>query len=75
MRQTPFFVVWAEGGGNPTVMHDTLNKATSEAERLARQNPGKAFHVLQSYGACVVDSLQRIDLRHDRDDFSDDIPF
>jgi hypothetical protein len=75
MRKTPFWVVWAEDGGVPTVMHDTVQSAEKEAERLARNNKGKAFHVLQSHGACVVDDLQRIDLRPSPDDFDDGIPF
>lgn len=41
-----FWCVWAEGGGSPTVKHETFPDAKREAQRLARANPGQRFVVL-----------------------------
>lgn len=41
-----FWLVWNEVGGAPTLKHPTPQSARHEAERLARANPGQAFHVL-----------------------------
>lgn len=42
----PFFMV--KGGGPTSVMHDFAFDAIREGERLARENPGIDFHILQS---------------------------
>lgn len=42
----PFWLVWREGGGEPTVKHATQMIAEGEAKRLASQNPGEQFFVL-----------------------------
>ena len=59
----PFWVVWNPKGNAPTYQHGTLDQATSEAERLARTNPGQTFIVLESVTALVVDNIKRTDLR------------
>lgn len=41
----PQYVVIAEGGDAPTKKHPSRFLANGEAERLARANPGVAFHV------------------------------
>lgn len=41
-----YFVVWCPAGGPPSVRHDTQDQATKEAERLARESPGREFVVL-----------------------------
>lgn len=41
-----FWCVWREGGGSPTVKHQSFAKAKSEAQRLARHCPGDRFVVL-----------------------------
>ena len=50
--EQPFWVVWADGGGAPTVKHETIERAKAESIRLARANPGQRFIVLQAVGAC-----------------------
>jgi len=66
----PFWLVWNPKGHAPTYQHGTLDQATSEAERLARTNPGQTFIVLESVAALVVDNIQRTDLRP-----RDELPF
>lgn len=44
----PFWMVWCEGGGVPTMKHDNETKAKEEAERLASVAPGKNFFVLEA---------------------------
>ena len=43
-----FFVVWNPQGRTPMVRHEREAIAIREAERLAAQNPGQRFYVLQS---------------------------
>lgn len=43
-----FWFVWTKTGRVPRYAHDTLEAAETEAERLARQHPGKKFIVLQA---------------------------
>lgn len=59
----PFWVVWNPNGHSPTHKHDAIEKASREAERLARTNPGQTFVVLESVSAMVVDNLHRTNLR------------
>lgn len=47
----PFYLVWAEDGGEPRHKHERLEHAESEAERLAKANPGQSF--------CVVVPISR----------------
>ena len=49
-----FFCVWAEYGGIPTVKHTMLALAEAEADRLARNNPGKRFYILSSLESVVA---------------------
>jgi len=42
-----FWLVWRDDGGTPTYKHQTPESAKQEAERLAVQNPGQRFHVMQ----------------------------
>lgn len=44
----PFWLVWREGGGTPTVQHETEDAARAEAERLAKHVPGARFFVLRT---------------------------
>lgn len=55
-----FFMVLADktalpgwGTGAPVVRHDTIDKARSEAKRLAGLNPGTRFFVLASLGHMI----------------------
>lgn len=52
-----FFLVWSEQSGNPTYKHSTEDSAKAEAERLARANPGKVFHVLRLVDSCQVNDI------------------
>lgn len=42
----PFYLVWCEDGSAPRVKHVTVTRAEGEADRLAREHPGKSFVVL-----------------------------
>lgn len=41
----------------PKVAHATIEAAKNEAERLARQNPGKRFAVVELCGTVEVNNL------------------
>lgn len=70
VKYAPFWFVWNPGGRNPAFRHRSEESAVDEAERLARNNPGETFVVLESVCARRVDSMLRIDMRA-----SDGIPF
>ena len=53
----PFWVVWCDGGGTPTVKHGTPESARAEAERLARTNQGRKFHVLGAIGHATCNAV------------------
>ena len=44
--RTAGFMVWNPARGMPTVVHDTLEAALEEADRLYRLNPGERFLVM-----------------------------
>ena len=44
----PFYLVWNPGNRNPRVRHPNRSLAVMEARRLARENPGQEFVVLES---------------------------
>ena len=70
MTNVPFWLVWCENGGEPRVKHKTLYQAETEAERLARANPGKSFCVM----ACASRFTERR-VTIERFDCDDGIPF
>lgn len=49
-----FYCVWNPKHGAPTYQHDTLHRATAEAERLAKLNPGQNFYVLGTMALATV---------------------
>lgn len=49
-----FWMIWNEGNNAPVVKHETLAKAKKEAERLATNNRGKKFVVLESLEFCEI---------------------
>jgi hypothetical protein len=52
VKQFPtFWVVWNPGGRNPSVRHLDEMAARNEATRLARENPGTEFFVLEANGS------------------------
>ena len=67
-----FWMVWCPNKNQPTYRHDTEAAAETEAERLAKANPGEHFIILEAVGLRVVDNMQRVDLRGG---MGDDIPF
>jgi len=42
----PFWLVWRRHSRTPVFEHPSYHSARTEAERLARANPGSAFYVL-----------------------------
>lgn len=46
-----FWLVWSPEGHNPQHRHDTDTLAKAEAERLAKEHPGKEFFVLEALGS------------------------
>ena len=76
----PFFVVWREGGGAPTVRHDDYARAAREAKRLARANPGQRFTVLVAVRGFEVNDLRETAYLGERRtiadaDFDREVPF
>ncbi len=69
------WMVWTPNKNPPRSRHDTEAAAETEAERLAQQNPGEPFFVLEAVGLRVVDNMHRVNLRGAPSEFSDDIPF
>ena len=62
------------GSGTPTYRHQEFRSAKEEAERLARNNPGVEFTVLESVAHVVRSDM--VWTKHDRDDsWVNDIPF
>lgn len=67
----PFWMVYGDGQGSPTVKHIHPGPAQAEAKRLALKHPGVAFYVLASIGVA-----KRIEVEFTDIDPSDDgIPF
>lgn len=49
MSADPFWIVWAPSGHRPPrVCHHQRHQAEHEAMRLAKENPGKDFIVMQA---------------------------
>ncbi|SFP62424.1 hypothetical protein [Sphingomonas rubra] len=46
-NEPPFWLVWSERGGPPMKQHRSAADAEREASRLATENPGVSFVVLQ----------------------------
>jgi hypothetical protein len=74
-QQRQFWMIWNPEGNMPRFCHDTEAAAETEAERLARLNPGQSFYILEAVQRYRVDSLQRMHLRPQQPEFADDIPF
>jgi hypothetical protein len=51
-EKVPFWIVWNPSGNGSHYRHDDPIAAEIEAERLAEQNPGQKFYVLEP--TCVV---------------------
>ncbi len=75
MADVPFYLVWAEDGGEPRMKQPDLPTAQRECDRLARLHPGDRFFVL-----VPVCSSRRSDIQREtyavRDAlFDDGLPF
>lgn len=53
--QSKFWMVL--GRAMPVFKHNTEQSARTEAERLAKINPGESFTVLESVGTCSMSSM------------------
>lgn len=42
-KEAPFYMVYVDGGHGPTKMHDTMQAATEEADRLAKINNRRTY--------------------------------
>lgn len=67
-KHAVFWLIWCERGGSPTRKHPTRQSAMEEAERLARANPERTFHVLESYRSVTVRSPVEWSVATDPDD-------
>ena len=47
-----FWMIWNPGNQNPVKQHFDEDQARTEAERLARLNPGQKFHLLAAIDCC-----------------------
>lgn len=73
MNDNPFWMVYGAGQGAPTARHGSQDIAETEARRLARNNPGIEFYVLQTVARAVKIDVQVT--RFERRDIDADIPF
>lgn len=65
----PYWLVWRAGrepGFPPNFQHTTVGAARTEADRLARANPGVQFVVLETVSAHRAVDMEVVDLRPDR---------
>ncbi len=74
-RAQSFWLVWNPHGSTPPrCRHDSIESATLEAERLAREHRGDHFFVLEAKAERFVDDMVRVELG-DEKDVPNDIPF
>lgn len=67
---------WMIKGAGPTsVRHPRRDIAESEADRLARQNPGEVFVVMEAVSAHRIVDVERIRFRDDDAGNDEKIPF
>lgn len=59
----PFWMIVGIGQGSPSMKHDSIEKAETEAKRLARNNPGVTFVVLQAVSAVTKREFDTITFR------------
>jgi hypothetical protein len=58
--ESAFWIVWSPTGHkSPSFRHQSIQAATTEAERLATAHPGQLFVVLEPVAARRVDSMIR----------------
>ena len=66
MEYKYWFVHNPVSGNFPKVKHDTFSAASSEAQRLATNNPGTVFFVLEAVAAYVTEApkVVKLSLEH-----------
>jgi hypothetical protein len=69
----PFWMVYGEHQGPPTMRHASRVIADGEAKRLARNNPGIRFFVLESVAVAEKHDVSFTTLT--RRSIDDEIPF
>lgn len=57
-----FWMVWSPQGRPPTHRHESHGSAVTEAERLARTNPGQQFFVLEATDMRELNDMKRVSL-------------
>jgi hypothetical protein len=62
MTEQAFWMVWSPQGHAPTVQHFEEKRAVGEAQRLARENPGREFYVLLAQTKYVKADVQCVRL-------------
>jgi hypothetical protein len=56
-RVSDIFFVWSPGGGQWKQKHTSYDSAQTEAERLAKVNPGQEFFVLGALGSAKIEII------------------
>lgn len=76
MNDEKFWLVWSPQGRTPPSMrHLTIDTANTEADRLAKLNPGHSFFVLTAESLHVKRDVDVIQLRGRGDRIGNGIPF
>ena len=69
--KAPFYIIWnPDGARPPKFRHDTFVAARREAERLALENPGSQFFVMQAH--CCVETSKPVEIEYFD---TDSVPF
>lgn len=55
--RTKFWLIWNERGRAPVCKHPTRQSAETEAARLAANNPGHEFHILESERTVYLNNI------------------
>jgi hypothetical protein len=71
-EDTPFWLVWSPTGRSPVYRHVSRRSAFAEASRLADQNEGQPFYVLEPKSLV---QKTKVDVRHFGRSEAGDIPF
>lgn len=58
-----FYMVFVEGGNNPTYKHETYESAEKEARRLAERTGAEAY-ILTAFQKIRMVKFEKIDLHH-----------
>ena len=70
-----FWMIWSPQGRAPTYQHTSRVSADTEADRLAKANPGSEFFVLKAVGGRTASEpeVQQINITNKQ--WDDGIPF